>query len=431
MRTLVVGAGVSGTAAAHLARRLGHEVTAYDRDEAAAARLAGSGVATSSGSWDADLLAGVDLTVTSPGVRERSAALTDSQEAGIPVWSELEFAARQATAPLLAVTGTNGKTSTVEATAAMLGASGVQVCAAGNIGTALSDVAQDAWDVIVVEASSFQLRFTETFHPRGAAILNVSPDHLDWHGSFDAYVAAKARITANQVPDDLVCYGADDPVASREAAASPAHGVPVSGRRVPPGGAGVDGTVLRVQGTEFPAPRLGPDFLEDLVAAAVLARHGGASDAGIRRGLDDFEPGPHRRTTVGTWGGVRWVDDSKATNPHAAAAAAASFPSVVLIAGGRNKGLDLSPIADVPTVRHVVAIGESAAEVVALFDFDMVSMAGDLEEAVVVSDAHAQSGDTVLLAPGCASFDMFASYAERGDAFTALVTSRKEAADGK
>ncbi len=431
MRTLVVGAGVSGTAAAHLARRLGHEVTAYDRDEAAAARLEASGVATSGGIWDPDLLVGVDLTVTSPGVPERSAVLADSRDAGIPVWSELEFAARQVTAPLLAVTGTNGKTSTVEATTAMLEASGIKVCAAGNIGTALSDVAQDAWDVIVVEVSSFQLRFTETFHPLGAVILNISPDHLDWHGSFDAYVAAKARITANQLPEDLVCYGADDPVARREAAASRAQAVPVSGHRVPRGGAGVDGGVLRVFDAEFPAPDLGPDFLADLVAAAVLARHGGASEAGVRRGIDDFEPGPHRRRTVGIWGGVRWVDDSKATNPHAAAAAAASFPSVVLIAGGRNKGLDLSPLADPPTVRHVVAIGESAADVASLFSSDMVSMAGDLEDAIVAADARAERGDTVLLAPGCASFDMFASYAARGEAFTALVTARKEGSDGQ
>jgi UDP-N-acetylmuramoylalanine--D-glutamate ligase len=329
------------------------------------------------------------------------------------------------------VTGTNGKTSTVRATAAMLEASGAKVCAAGNVGTALSDVAQDAWDVIVVEASSFQLRFTETFHPRGAAVLNISPDHLDWHESFDAYVAAKARITANQGPDDLLVYGADDPVALQMAEASRARAVPISGKRVPPGGAGVAAGALRVFGVEYTPPDLGPDFLADLTAAAVLARHGGASDSGIREGIDDFEPGPHRRRTVGVWDGVAWVNDSKATNPDAAAASAAAFSSVILIAGGRNKGLDLSPLAGIPSVRHVIAMGESADDIVALVGPGVVSRAASLDDAIALADDLASAGDTVLLAPGCASFDMFDSYAERGDAFTGIVLARKGTAHGQ
>ncbi len=431
MKTLVLGAGISGKAAAGLAQRLGHDVVVFDQDEHAAAVLGGSGMAIRGGHWDARLLAGVDTVVTSPGIPEHAAMIVDTLSAGVPLCSELEFASRYATAPLLAVTGTNGKTSAVSATTAMLEASGAKVCSAGNIGTALSDVAQDAWDVIVVEASSFQLRFAESFHPSGAAILNVTPDHLDWHRDFDAYLDAKRQITANQDAGDLLAYGADDEGARHASSGSVARTVPISGDRVPRSGAGVDNGRLRIEGADFDAPDLGPDFLTDLVAAAVLARHGGATEAGIRKGLESFRPLPHRRATVGIWNGVRWVDDSKATNPHAAVAAAASFRSVVLIAGGRNKGLDLSPMADMPTVRHVITMGESGDELGALFDSARVSAVATMEDAVAAADELVRAGDTVLLAPGCASFDMFASYAQRGEAFREMVLRRKAGGHGE
>jgi UDP-N-acetylmuramoylalanine--D-glutamate ligase len=431
MRTLVLGAGVSGKAAADLAQRLGHEVIGYDEDEAAAESARRAGYAFGAGPWEKSWLYGVDLVVTSPGIPDQSMMIADATESKAPLWSELEFASQQATAPLLAVTGTNGKTSTVIAATAMLEASGVKTCAAGNIGTALSDVAQDAWDVIVVEASSFQLRFIDRFRPVGAAVLNVTPDHLDWHGSFDAYLAAKRRITANQDAGDVLAYGADDAGARAATSGTKARTVPVSGRRIPGGGAGVEDGLIRIDSYEFSAPEIGPDFLEDLVAAAVLARVAGATESGIREGLAGFRPGPHRRATVGIWDGVRWVDDSKATNPHAAVAAAAAYPSVVLIAGGRNKGLDLSPMADMPSVRHVITFGESAFELGELLESDRVSSAHTLEEAIAAADEIAGDGDTVLLAPGCASFDMFTSYAHRGDAFQQIVRSRKEGADGQ
>lgn len=425
MRILVLGAGVSGTAAARLAGRLGHSVVGFDEDPAAAAAARRSGLSFAGGDWGPSLLGDADLVVVSPGIAEHAPMITDALEAGLPVWSELEFGSRHAAAPLLAVTGTNGKTTAVTAAASMLEASGAKVCAAGNIGTALSDVAQDAWDVIVVEASSFQLRFIDRFHPIGAAILNVAPDHLDWHPSFEAYLEAKRAISANQGPADVLAYGIDDPGARRAAAGSRARLVPVSGERVPGDGAGISAGELRVAGLGFPAPDLGPDFLTDLIAAAVLARHAEATEAGIREGLARFRPGPHRRTPVGRWDGVEWVDDSKATNPHAAAAAAAAYPSVVLIAGGRNKGLDLSPMAHAPTVRHLVAMGESASELAALFDPETVTRAPTMEAAVSAADRAARPGDTVLLAPGCASFDMFRSYGARGDAFREAVLSLK------
>jgi UDP-N-acetylmuramoylalanine--D-glutamate ligase len=426
--TLVLGAGISGKAAAALAGRNGHDVRGFDESPAAAAAASQGGARFTGGAWTSDQLDGVELVVTSPGIPEHSPMIRDTLESGTPLVSELEFAARHATAPVIAVTGTNGKTSTVEAAAAMLARAGAEVCAAGNIGTALSDVAEGSWDVLVIEASSFQLRFIDTFRPRSAAILNVTPDHLDWHGTFDAYLAAKRRITMNQDGDDLLVFGADDEGATAAASATEARALPVSGARRPPGGVGPQGGSIRVGGSDFSVPSFGPDFVCDLAAAAVLADRHGAGPEAIARTLGSFRPGAHRRRTVGTWDAVRWVDDSKATNPEAAVAAAAAFPSVILIAGGRNKGLDLTPMGGMPTVRRIFAIGESADDLVAL-DPDRTTRSPSLEKAVAAADGAAVPGDTVLLAPGCASFDMFGSYAERGDEFARLIRERK-GADG-
>lgn len=430
MRMLILGGAVSGRAAAGLAIRLGYEVAGYDRSPSAAARMRADGLSWTGGEWTPALLSAVDVVVTSPGVAPTAPPIVDAIAAGTALWSELEFAARHTEATLAAVTGTNGKTSTVTAAALMLEESGAKACAAGNIGTALSDVAQESWDVIVVEASSFQLRFAEAFHPRAAAILNVSPDHLDWHGTFDAYADAKARITSNQIPSDLLAFGADDPAAARAATVSRAEKVPVSANRVPEGGAGVVAGRIRIGPMDFEAPDLPADFLEDAVVAAVLARKVGATEQGIRRGIGRFRPGPHRRALVGEWHGVQWVDDSKATNPHAAVAAAKGFESVVLIAGGRNKGLDLSPMATMPTVRHVFTIGETAEELARIFDGRPVTIAASLSRAVAGAEEVAERGDTVLLAPGCVSFDMFSSYSARGDEFRRLVLARMEAGSG-
>jgi UDP-N-acetylmuramoylalanine--D-glutamate ligase len=408
MRILILGGAVSGRAAAGLATRLGYEVTGYDRSPSAAARMRAEGLSWTGGEWTPALLSAVDVVVTSPGVAPMAPPIVDTIAAGTALWSELEFAARHTDATLAAVTGTNGKTSTVTAAALMLEESGVKACAAGNIGTALSDA----------------------FHPRAAAILNVSPDHLDWHRTFDAYADAKARITSNQIPSDLLAFGADDPAAAGAANVSRAEKVPVSANRVPEGGAGVVAGRIRIGPMDFEAPDLPADFLEDAVVGAVLARKVGATEQGIRRGFSRFRPGPHRRALVGEWQGVQWVDDSKATNPHAAVAAANGFESVVLIAGGQNKGLDLSPMAMMPTVRHVFSIGETAEELGRIFDGRPVTITASLSEAVAGAEEVAERGDTVLLAPGCASFDMFASYGARGDEFRRLVLARMEAGSG-
>ena len=425
MNLLILGAAVSGRAAARLGRRLGHAITIYDEDTSSLDGPAADGYEVRGGDWDPRLLEPVDAVVTSPGIPEPAKPIRDSLASGAPVWSEMEFAARHLSQPYLAVTGTNGKTTVTAATADMLRAGGVDAVAAGNIGTALSDIVGTSYEVVVVEASSFQLRFIETFHPVGAAILNITADHLDWHGDVEAYRAAKSRIFENQKAGDVLVFDADDPGASMAVKPARSTKVPISGRERPAGGNGPDGDHLLIGRRRFPRPQLDPAFMVDVAAAATLASHLGASDEGVREALGDFAPGDHRRTVVGSWDAVTWIDDSKATNPHAAAASAAAYSSVILIAGGRNKGLDLGRVTNVPSVRAVVALGEAQDELAALTDAGRFHPVATLQEAVAAADQLAAAGDVVLLAPGCASFDMFDSYAHRGDVFAALVLAHK------
>lgn len=425
MRTLVLGAAVSGKAAARLATRLGHEVRLYDADPAAVAAMVEEVDDVHSGVWVREMLDGVDLVVPSPGIAEHARPIVDAMNSDAIVWSELELATRHLDAPYVAVTGTNGKTTTVRTAADMLRESGLRACAAGNIGNAVSDVVGDDWDVVVIEASSFQLRLTDSFHPRGAAILNVAPDHLDWHGSFAAYRDAKARIHLRQGADDLLVYDADDPGATEAAEGAAALVVPLSGVRVPPGGWGRDGDDLVVGDQRVAAPGVTAGFSLDLTAAAALAGHMGASHEAVAAVVEGFEPGDHRHRLVGVWDGVAWVNNSKATNPHAVVASATGLDRIILIAGGRNKGLDLSPVARIPAIHHIIALGEAATELQEAAP-DRTTIVGSLGEAIERADTLAEPGDTVLLAPGCASFDMFDSYEHRGEEFTRSVRALKE-----
>jgi UDP-N-acetylmuramoylalanine--D-glutamate ligase len=430
MRTLVLGAAVSGRAAARLAIRSGQRVTVWDADPAATARLTSEGIPAVGGSWSADLLEGVDLVVVSPGIPEKALPVVETLESRVTLWSEVEFAWRQLEAPVVAVTGTNGKTTVTSLIADMLGRSGLATVAAGNIGTALSDVAGGAWDVAVVEVSSFQLRFTERFRPEVAVLLNVAPDHLDWHGSIHAYAAAKARIFANQGPEQVLVYDADDPGAAALVESAGARLVPASGRRHPSGGVGVEHGVIAIDGLEVPLTALvvgDPAYLLDIAAAGAAALAAGATTDAIAAASCDFRPAAHRREVVGTWNGVTWVDDSKATNPHAALAALDAYPSVVLIAGGRSKGLDLTPLAHHPHLRRLVAIGEAAPVLLDASPPGIGVWAGDMAEAVRLAGEAAVPGDVVLLAPGGASFDMFESYAHRGEVFADEVRRHSEA----
>jgi len=424
VKVLVLGAATSGFAAARLGVRLGHEVTVYDRESGAGLPLIGEGVAVVNGRWDRDLLFGVELAVASPGIPLRAAPITDAREAGVIVWSEIEFAWRHLEVPVIAVTGTNGKTTVSEAAAEMLTSSGYDTAAVGNIGTALSDSVGKPHDVLVVEVSSFQLELTESFHPSAAVLLNISPDHLDWHPSFGAYVAAKSKVFANQDRSDLLIFDADDEGAVKAVAAAPSRLHPVSGHRRPPGGSGPERGQLVLPGVsvamaELPSDH--PTLVVDLAAAAVAALEGGASVEAVAEVCLRFRPGAHRRQFVGQGSGVDFVDDSKATNPHSALASIRSFERVVLIAGGLAKGLDIAPLAHAENVVAVVAIGEAAPVLIAAAGSGRGLGAGSMAEAVAIAAGIAQPGDTVLLAPGCASFDMFTDYAARGDAFIAAA----------
>jgi UDP-N-acetylmuramoylalanine--D-glutamate ligase len=217
-----------------------------------------------------------------------------------------------------------------------------------------------------------------------------------------------------------VAFDANDAAAAAATAGARSRRIPVAGDYCPPGGNGPEGDHLIVGDVAYPRPQLDPVWQFDVAVAATLAQAAGASEAGVAEVLASFQPGQHRRTVVAEIAGVTWVNDSKATNPHAAVASASAYPSVILIAGGRNKDLDLAPLVHAPTVKRVLALGESASDLHAV-DPQKVLVVFDLEDAVAQARTLATAGDTVLLAPGCASFDMFQSYAHRGDLFTALV----------
>ncbi len=415
---LVLGAGVSGSAIVRFLGRRGVSARVYDRSVHGAVE----GLPVISGDWVDDLLVDVTLVVASPGFPEHGEPITAALRAGIPVWSEIELASTVLDVPMAAVTGTNGKTTVTTLIDDMLRASGLRSAAVGNIGTALCDAEDLDVDVLVVEASSFQLRFIDRFHAEVAVLLDIADDHLDWHGTFARYAAAKARVTEHQGPQDTLVYAADDPEASLVAASSRATTIPASGRRVPDGGVGFSPAGLEVGEFVIPAaviPPVDDAYGLDLAAAAAAAVALGATEDGIRTVVAAFHPGRHRREIVGEVDGVTYVNDSKATNPHAAASAIRAFPSVVAILGGRNKGLDLAPLLAEPTLRAAVGIGEASGELAAVDP--SLPVASTMVEAVVRARALAQPGDVVLLAPGCASFDMFASYVDRGDAFIEAV----------
>ena len=452
LRVVVVGLGMTGDAVLRWAHREGHAIVVVDdrpdavtpvRREVATA-LAVPVRSTPTGA-DADaLLAVTDLVVPSPGVPEGHPFLQAAVRAGVPRRSEVDLGAEHlavAGRTLVAITGTNGKTTVTELTTAMSAASGIAAVAAGNLGAPLLDEAARETDAVVVaEVSSFQLALTTAeFAPRAAALLNVADDHLDWHRTFAAYAQAKARIFRAQDRDDLLVYNADDPVVAALAGEAPGRTIAFSvvadaaaGYRVVTGATGrtlvtADGrTLVPVDALESTAPH----DLANVLAAAALAVEVGATPEGIAAALADFTRGAHRVQEVGEVDGVRFVDDSKATNVHAALAAIRGFDRAVLIAGGRNKGLDLAPLrTGADHLVAVVAIGDSAPDVVAAFaGVRPVVTAVSMADAVQAARGFAGPGDVVLLSPACASFDWYGSYAERGDDFAREVARLSEVA---
>ncbi|MCH7585185.1 MAG: UDP-N-acetylmuramoyl-L-alanine--D-glutamate ligase [Acidobacteria bacterium] len=423
MTVLVIGLAVSGKAALELLREQGERVVAYDRRPEATVGIDADEVYT--GDWDPSFLGGVDLVVPSPGVPETSQVMADVLSSGVPVWSELELGYRRLGGiPLAAITGTNGKTTVTELAAAMLVESGVDAAAVGNIGDPITGRGVADHDVLVVEASSFQLRFIDSFRPSAAVIVNFAPDHLDWHPDVAAYGAAKSRIFEHMEDDDLLVFDAADPGAVGLVASAVARRVGVTGHERQ-GGSGPEGPTMYLAGATVSLDdlkRTDSVMLVDLAAAAETARALGATAEGIAAAAVAYQPGRHRREVVARVGGVTFIDDSKATNPHAALAAIGAYPSVVLIAGGRAKGLDIRPLARADSVRGLVAIGESAEEL--LSERRDAVGAATMGEAVDRAISLSDPGDVVLLAPGCASFDMFDSYGHRGDVFAAAVREK-------
>jgi UDP-N-acetylmuramoylalanine--D-glutamate ligase len=435
---LVAGLGRSGGAAArHLADAGADVLACDDAPDLDVAELTAFGIKTQLGAAGPELLEGRALLVVAPGLPEAHPLIAAALAAAVPVWSEIELAARVATMPLVGVTGTNGKTTTTELAAAMLTASGRQVVAAGNVGLPLIDAVLDRHppEAVVVELSSFQLRFTWSLRLRAGAWLNFAADHLDWHPDLAAYADAKARIWANQAPDDWSLFAADDPVVAAHADRALGTPVPFTVGRAPAGGLGLEAGVAlsRIPGHEgglwrAAALRLpGRHNLANAIAASGVALALGAHPAGMARAVAAFRAGPHRLADVGEVRGVRFVNDSKATNPDAAARALGTFPRVVWVAGGRNKGLAFDQLVEgaVDRLVGVVLVGEAAEELAAALERagypGPVVRAASVGEAVTVGFGLADPGDTVLLAPACASHDMFRNYAERGAAFEAAV----------
>ncbi len=424
---VVAGAGVSGRAAARVLAQRGHQVVLADRSGAP-------------GTAPGDALPrGAGLVVVSPGWRPDAPLLRRAAAAGVPVWGEVELAwrLRPPGQRWLVVTGTNGKTTTTALLAAMLQAAGYRAGAAGNIGTALVEVVTAACppEVLAVELSSFQLHYTATLAPPAAGITNLADDHLDWHGGRAAYEAAKARAFAD--PGTLAVGPTTDPGAARVLAAAAGPKVlvgPGGGVRVQDGWIYDDafggGGVLPVADLGLP----GEHNLANALVATALARAAGAPPDAVAAALAAAEPARHRLQVVARRDGLTWVDDSKATNPHAAAAAlraaAGMLPPqgrVVWLAGGLNKGLGFDDLAAqaAGVVRAAVLLGRCAGEIrdsLARHAPDVPALlASDMDHAVGQARRLARDGDVVLLAPAAASMDMFTDYAHRGEAFAAAV----------
>ena len=373
------------------------------------------------------LVSSASRVVPTPGLPDAHPIMVAVRRAGTPVVSEFDLAAGWDARPLIAVTGTDGKTTVTTMVAEMLAASGRRVALAGNNDTPLVEaIADPAPELFVVEASSFRLAHSARFAPMVATWLNFAPDHLDVHAGMDVYEAAKASIFAHQAPDGVAITNADDPVVARYRGRGDAHHLTFSADH---GDYRVEqGWVVTPDGARVVAvddlSRRAPHDVANALAATATAHQAGADPRSIAGVLRSFKGLAHRAQVVAEHAGVRYVDDSKATVPHAVAAAIRGCERVVLIAGGHNKGLDLGVLVEVADrVRAVVAIGEAAGEIREVFERagTPVVDAASMDEAVFAATSLAVGGDTVLLSPGCTSHDWYASFAERGDDFIRAV----------
>jgi UDP-N-acetylmuramoylalanine--D-glutamate ligase len=473
VRAVVAGFGVSGFAAADNLTHLGARVTALDESDAGdraeratLLEILGATVRLGEGAT-AELPDDTDLVVTSPGWPPGAPLLAAARARGIPVWGEVELAWRlrdpDHPAPWLAVTGTNGKTTTVQMLEGMLRAAGLRTVACGNVGLPVVEAVMDPepYDVLAVELSSFQLHYTDSMRAQSAAVLNVAEDHLDWYSAplsgMADYAADKGRIYSGV--ERACVYNVADPVTEQLVRdAEVTEGARAIGFTLGIPAVGMVGVVEEVladrafiEERQTTAAELctladlassAPHFVANALAAAALARSHGVPPAAVRQALRSFRPDGHRIAEVAVVDGVRWIDDSKATNPHAARASLEAYDPVVWVAGGLAKGARFDEL--VRAVRHrlrgVVLLGRDAAviraalarhapdvPVIEIEDGETGATTGPMDRVVAGAVQLARPGDTVLLAPGCASMDMFADYRARGDAFADAVHRMRRA----
>jgi len=464
VRAVVAGMGVSGFAAADNLTHQGAHVIALDEsvagdrgEKGTLLEILGADVRLGPGST-AVLPDDVDVVVTSPGWRPSAPLLAQAKERGIPIWGEVELAWRlrdpEHAAPWIAVTGTNGKTTTVQMLDYILRAHGLRSVAAGNVGLPLVEAVMDPtpYDVLAVELSSFQLHYTGSVAAESAAVLNVAEDHLDWYSSFDDYVADKGRIYENV--ERACVYNVADAVTEQLVRdADVQEGARAIGFTLGTPDVGMVGVVdgiladrAFVEERRTSAAELctvadlasdAPHFVANALAAAALARAHGVPPSAVRDGLRAFAPDGHRIAEVAVVDEVRYVDDSKATNPHAAQSSLAAYDPVVWVAGGLAKGARFEELVTAVRrrLRGVVLLGQDRdviADALSRHAPDVpviVIEGGDtsvMDRVVGAAADLAQPGDTVLLAPGCASMDMFANYGARGDAFAEAVLRLRE-----
>lgn len=453
-KVLVFGLAKSGLAAIRLLLARGARVTALDaRDEASlgevARELKAQGVVLVAGRTPPGLLEQHALVVVSPGVPLALPEIQAARAAGVPVWGEVELAWRLLPeVPLFGITGTNGKSTTTALAGELFARGGGRTFVGGNLGRPFAEAAltPGAWDALVVELSSFQLEGIDTLRPRGAAILNLTPDHIDRYPGHEAYGEAKARIFRNQGEGDFAVVSADDAHVLRLAKSAK---VPVFGftTRVDPGDLSKEKEAGFLAGLAAPVPGgfgffaeggrrtemyaltnralRGQHNVQNAMAAALLARHGGVSPEAIQRGLDSYPGLPHRMESVRVLDGVEWVNDSKATNVDSVRVALRAFPgNVLLIAGGKGKGASYQPMVEEGRgrVKGVLTIGQDAEAIEAAYQGEApVYACGTLEKAVAWARELATAGDVVLLSPACASYDQFQSFEHRGETFKRLV----------
>jgi len=451
-KVTVVGLARSGVAAARLLQAVGARVTVADSKEEASlaealSRLERGTLAVKVGAGYESALEGADLVVISPGVPSRMESLQAARRRGVRVIGELELASGFLSAPVIAITGTNGKSTTVTLVGLILEQSGRRVFTGGNLGTPLCEAAlatyragsrtrnapSAVYDYLVVEVSSFQLETIERFHPWIAAVLNITPDHLDRYPSVDSYALAKARIFENQTGKDFALLNLDDERVAglRKGLRARALGFSRTGRVSE--GAYLDGdrVMTIIGGREEEVCRRadiripGSHNLANALAAVTIGRVCECRPEVIRRVLQTFPGIEHALETVGERRGVRFVNDSKGTNVDATLRALESLEeSIFLIAGGRDKGGDFTKLQEPVRrrVKRLILIGEAAARIQeAMGPFDRISHAATLRDAVELAARQASPGDVVLLSPACASFDMFMDYQDRGRQFKALV----------